>query len=136
LECTEQILRDACGDSGTGLAEFNGEASHARPLVNFPTTTAISRLASSLKGVSPRKMRQESPDLTCHYWRYGRGPASPGPPAASITVLRQYTEQRTTPPDTSQGPSALTTGLKAGALADNLVAVPNGGSARWGRWEG
>ena len=97
MECTQQILRDACGDSGTELAEFNGEANHARPVVNFSPTTAISRLASSLKGVSSRRMRQVSPDLTRHYWRYGRGPASPGPPAASITVLRQYIEQQDHP---------------------------------------
>ncbi len=79
------------------MAEFNGEANHARPLVNFPPTTAISPLASSLKGISSRRMREESPDLTRHDWRYGRGPASLGPPAAFITVPRQYTEQQDHP---------------------------------------
>ena len=93
------------------------------PLVNFPPTAAISRLASSLTGVSSPRMRQESPDLTRHYWRYGRGllrrvrRRHPSPSCGSTS------SSRTALPDTSQGTSALTTGLKAGALADNLVAA-------------
>jgi putative transposase len=101
LECMEQILRDVCGDFGTELAEFNGEANHVRLLVNFPPTTAISRLASSLKGVSSRRMRQEFPDLACHYWRAKRlwsGSCFAGSAGgAPITVLRQYIGQQDRP---------------------------------------
>jgi putative transposase len=41
-------------------------------LVNFPPTVAISRLASSLMGVSSRRLRQEFPDPCRHYWRAWR----------------------------------------------------------------
>jgi hypothetical protein len=41
---------------------------------------------------------------------------------APISVLRRYIEQQD-PPDPAGGQSAITTGLKAGALADILVAA-------------
>ena len=53
-------MRDACADSGTGLTEFNGETSHVHLLVNFPPKVARSRLASSRKEVSSRRMKQVS----------------------------------------------------------------------------
>jgi putative transposase len=90
--------RDACADSGTGLTDFNGESSHVHLLVSFPPEVALSRLASSLKGVSSRRMRQEFPGLARRYWRANRlwsglyfsGSAGGAP----ISVLRQYTEQQ------------------------------------------
>jgi putative transposase len=45
-------MRDVCAAFGTGLTGFDGEPSHVRPLVSFPPQVALSRLASSLKGVS------------------------------------------------------------------------------------
>ena len=62
---------------------------------------ALSRLASSLKGVSSRRMRQESPALARPYWRTNRlwsgwyfaGSAGGAP----ISVLRQYIEQQNRP---------------------------------------
>jgi putative transposase len=60
-ERLEQIMRDACADSGTGLTDFNGEPSHVHLLVSFPPKAALSRLVNSLKGVPSRRMRQESP---------------------------------------------------------------------------
>lgn len=54
-------MRDACVDSGTELAEFNGEPSHVHLLASFPPTVALSRLVNSLKSMSSRRMRQESP---------------------------------------------------------------------------
>jgi putative transposase len=59
LERLEEIMRDLRPDSGAGLAEFSGEASHVHLLVNFPLKVALSRLVNSLKGVSSRRMRQE-----------------------------------------------------------------------------
>ena len=63
LERMEEIMRDVCADFGTELREFNGEANHVHLLVNFPPTTALSKLVNSLKGVSSRRMRQEFPEL-------------------------------------------------------------------------
>jgi REP element-mobilizing transposase RayT len=69
LERLEQIMRDACADSGTELAEVNGEPGHVHLLVSFPPEVALSRLASSLKGVSSRRLRQEFPALARRRWR-------------------------------------------------------------------
>ena len=100
-DCMEQIMRDVRADSGTGLAEFNGEPERVHLLVNVPPTVAISRLARSLNGVSSRRLRQEFPGLRQYYWRarrlwsgsYFAGPAGGAP----ISVLRQYIEQQDPP---------------------------------------
>ena len=97
----EEIMRAVCADFETGLAEFNGEANHVHLLVNFPPKVALSKLVNSLKGVSSRRMRQEFPDLTRHYWRANRlwsasyFAGSVG--GAPISVLRQYIEQQDRP---------------------------------------
>jgi putative transposase len=101
LERLEEIMRDVCADFETGLAEFNGESNHARLLVNFPPKVALSRLASSLKGVSFRRIRQEFPDPARHYRRANRlwsgsyfaGSAGGAP----ISVLRQDIEHQNRP---------------------------------------
>ena len=95
-------MRDVYADSGAEPAEFSGEPGHARPLVHFPPTAPISRLASTLTGVSSRRPRQELPDLRRHYRRarrlrpgsYFAGSAGGAP----TSVLRQYTEQQDRPP--------------------------------------
>jgi putative transposase len=101
LERLEQIMRDACADSGTGLTEVNGEPGHVHLPASFPPEVALSRLASSLKGVSSRRLRQEFPALARHYWRANRlwsgsyfaGSAGGAP----ISVLHHYIEQQNRP---------------------------------------
>jgi len=101
LERREEIIRDVGTDFETGLAEFNGEANHVRLPVHFPANTALSRLVHSLKGVSSRRMRQESPDLRRHYWRANRlwsgsyFAVSVG--GAPISLPRKYIEQQDRP---------------------------------------
>ena len=56
-------MRDVCTDFETDLAGFNGKANHVHLLVNFPPKVALSELASLLKGVSSRRIRQAFPDL-------------------------------------------------------------------------
>jgi len=81
---------------------------HARiPARNWPGSTAR-RTAS--RAVSSRRLRQEFPDLARPYWRASR--LWPGP------VHRIAAPPRLT----GSCPPAFTTGLKAGALADNPVA--------------
>jgi putative transposase len=88
-------------DSGTELKEFNGEANHAHLPVSSPSKAAPSKLASPLKGVSSRRMRQEFPDLRRRYWRahrlrsgsYFAGSAGGQP----LTGLRQHIEQQNRP---------------------------------------
>lgn len=75
-------------------------AGHVRLLVNFPPRKPPCRGWStrSRVGVSSRRMRQEFPDLRCHYWRAERlwsascfaGSAGGAP----ITVLCRYIEQQ------------------------------------------
>ena len=58
---------------------------------------------------------------------YGPDRTSPTRPAERPSRSCASTpSSRTRPPDTSRGPSAYTTGLKAGALADILVAPEEG----------
>ena len=95
-------------------------------LVNVPPTVAISRLARSLNGVSspqaaagiPRPATVLPAGETAVVRSYFAGRAGGAP----ISVLRRYIEQQD-PPDPAGGQSAITTGLKAGALADILVAT-------------
>jgi putative transposase len=94
-------MRKVCAGVGAEPREFNGEASHVHPRVNFPPKVALSKLVNSLKGVSSRRMRPEFRDLTRHYWQANRlwsasyFARSAG--GASIPVLRQYIEQQDRP---------------------------------------
>jgi Transposase IS200 like len=75
-------------------------AQPARPL---PPTVALSRLVNSLKGVSSRRLRQEFPELTRHYWQAKRlwsGSYFAGSVGgAPLNVLRVYIEQQRRPHD-------------------------------------
>ena len=95
-------MRDACRDFECELADFNGEANHVHLLLRFPPKVALSRLASSLKEMSSRRVAAAVP-----------GPAQAllaDEPAvirlalrritaggAPITALRQYIEQQDRP---------------------------------------
>jgi putative transposase len=97
----EEIMRAVCADFETELAEFNGEHNHVHLLVHFPPKVALSKLVNSLKGVSSRRLRQESPELTTHYYRanklwsgsYFAGSVGGAP----LSLLRQYIEQQNRP---------------------------------------
>jgi putative transposase len=101
LERLEEIMRDARADFECELRELNGKGNHAHLLVNVPPKTALSRLVSSLKGVSSCRMRQELPDLGRHYCRANRlwsasyfaGSAG----GATIAALRHSIEQQNQP---------------------------------------
>src|SRR5260370_24236671 len=119
-------MRDVRAASSTELTQFNGQASHVHLLVTFPPTAAISRQASSQRRLLPQAapgvprvaaalLASETPLVRLLLRRpRGRcahlGPA-PAHRAAEPAVL------------TGSRPSAFTTGLKAGALADSLVAA-------------
>lgn len=118
--------------------EFNGESDHVHLLAHFPSKVAVSKLVNSLKGVSSRRLRQESPELERRYWterpyraavvglvprRQRRG--------APLGAVRQYIEGQQQPSwargPSSAGPRAgnrpeLTTDLKTGAPSGKPVA--------------
>ena len=97
----EQIMRDVCAGFEAELVEFNGENNHVHLLVNFPPKVAVARLVNSLKGVSSRRMRQEFPDLSAHYYRatklwsgsYFAGSVGGAP----LSTVHQYIEQQNRP---------------------------------------
>jgi putative transposase len=97
----EQIMRDVCNDFEVELAEFNGGNDHVHLLVNFPPKVALSKLVNSLKGVSSRRMRQEFPELSRHYYQANRlwsgsyfaGSAGGAP----LSIVHQYIEQQNRP---------------------------------------
>ncbi|MEV1249196.1 IS200/IS605 family transposase [Nonomuraea sp. NPDC049750] len=97
----EEIMRDVCADFATELREFNGGHDHVHLLVNFPPKIAPSKLVNSLKGVSSRRMRQEFPDLSAHYYRatklwsgsYFAGSVGGAP----LSTVHQYIEQQNRP---------------------------------------
>ena len=94
-------MRAVCADFETELVEFNGENNHVHLLVNFPPKVALSKLVNSLKAVSSRRMRQEFPDLTRHYYRANRlwsGSYFAGSVGgAPLSVVRQYIQQQNRP---------------------------------------
>ena len=98
-------MRTPCGRSAPAsareLREFNREASHVHLPVNSPPEVALPKLVNSPKGVSSRRIRQEFPDLTRHYWQANRlwsasyFARSAG--GAPIPVPRQDIEQQDRP---------------------------------------
>lgn len=54
-------MRDVCESFGAELREFNGEGDHVHLLVHYPPKVALSELVNSLKGVSSRYLRAQSP---------------------------------------------------------------------------
>ena len=80
----EAIMHDLCDDFGVELIEFNGERDHVHLLVHYPPKVSISKLAGSLKGVSPACCAKNSTPTsahTCGETTSGHPPTSP--PAAA-----------------------------------------------------
>jgi REP-associated tyrosine transposase len=94
-------MRDVCADFRAALREFNGEPDHVHLLVNLPPTMTISRLGNSRKGVPSRRLRQEFPEPSRHYWqatrRWSGSHVAGSVGGAPITVLRHYIEQQNRP---------------------------------------
>ena len=110
---------------GAGRVHRRGQP--RAPASELPPAVAIFRMVNSLNGVCSRRLRQEFPDLHRRYWRARRlwslhclaGPADGAPSRSRAST----SSSRTVLPEDGLGPSAFTTGLKAGALVDILVAA-------------
>ncbi len=108
LERMEQIMPDVCAESSR---EPTGEPGHVHLPVNLLPTAAISHLASSLKGVSSRRLRPQFPTCTGatggarRLWSGSYFAGSAG--GAPISALPQYTEQQGTSRLTRLGPGRL-----------------------------
>lgn len=55
------IFESVCKDFNAELVEMNGERDHVHLLVNYPPNVSVSKLVNSLKGVSSRLLRKQSP---------------------------------------------------------------------------
>ena len=100
LERLRIIFGAVCGDFEAELTQFNGEPDQVHLLVNYPPKVAVARLVNSLKGVSARRLRQERPDISRHYWHGGLWSASYFAASCGgvpISILRQYIESQRTP---------------------------------------
>lgn len=97
----EDIMRAVCRDFDTDLVEYNGQNNHVHLLVNFPPKLALSKLVNSLKLVSSRRTRQDSPYLERHYYQANRlrsGSYFAGSVGgAPSSIVRQYIEQQNGP---------------------------------------
>ncbi|MFE7857877.1 IS200/IS605 family transposase [Streptomyces sp. NPDC057403] len=97
----EEIMRKVCEDFEAELKEFKGERDHVHLLVHYPPKVAVSKLITSLKGVSARRIRQEftgriNRALTHgHLWSPSYFSASCG--GAPLVIVRQYIEQQKRP---------------------------------------
>ena len=129
-DCIVPIMRDVRADSRAGLAEFNGDPERVHLLVNLPPTVGDlpagqkpqRRVFPQAAAGIPRPATLLLAGETAKVRVARRRPAG----EAAISVLRQYTERQDPPARPQPGPSALTAGLKTGALADILVAPEEG----------
>jgi putative transposase len=97
----EEIMRAVCADVETDLGAFTGDRDHMHLPVTCPPKVALSRLVTSLTGMSSRRLRQEFPDLARHSWRANQlwsGSSFVGSVGgAPLAVPRPYIEQQARP---------------------------------------
>lgn len=97
----EQVTRKASADFEAGLREFNGEAGHVHPPVNYPPRVSVSALANNLKGVSARLLRSQYTGrvnrarTNGHSWSPSCLAASCG--GAPLSIITQYIERQRRP---------------------------------------
>jgi putative transposase len=108
LQRLEQIMRDVCADSGTGLTAFNGQSSHVHPLASFPPTATSSPGQQAPRAPRHAGCGQEfprlGPALLAAWTGYGPGRTSPDRPAPRSASCTSTSNSRTSPPDLSSGP--------------------------------
>ncbi|MGW7519886.1 IS200/IS605 family transposase [Streptomyces sp. NPDC054796] len=97
----EEIMRKVCDDFETDLIEFNGEEDHVHLLVHYPPKVALSNLVNSLKGVSSRRLRQESTgrvNQAVPHGRFWSGSYFAGScGGAPLQVVKDYIENQKRP---------------------------------------
>ncbi|MBR7674585.1 IS200/IS605 family transposase [Streptomyces daliensis] len=97
----EEIMRKVCDDFEADLTEFNGGEDHVHLLVHYPPKVALSNLVNSLKGVSSRRLRQESTgrvDPAVLHGRFWSGSYFAGSCGeAPLQVVKDYIENQKRP---------------------------------------
>ncbi len=59
------IFTSLCKDFESELIEFNGEDDHLHLVINYPAKLAVSKLVTSLKGVSSHLIRKKNHPTIC-----------------------------------------------------------------------
>lgn len=97
-----EVFASVCEDFEAELEEFNGETDHVHLLVRYPPQVSLSKLINSLKGVSSRRLKTLHPEIRKHYWGsalWSRSYFAGSVDGAPLSVLRQYIEQQSAPPN-------------------------------------
>lgn len=100
LDELKNIFSSVCTDFETELIEFDGEGDHVHLLVNYPPKLALSKLVSSLKGVSSRLLRKQFKTVEAYYWQgvlWSPSYFASSCGGASIDTLKQYIREQQTP---------------------------------------
>lgn len=100
IERLRRIFSKVCADFSAQLIEVDGEDDHVHLLLEYPPQVSVSTLVNSLKGVSSRMLRKESPDLRRRYWKgvlWSPSYFAASCGGAPISIVRQYIEQQKTP---------------------------------------
>jgi putative transposase len=70
IEGLSGIFHSVCTDFEAKLVELSGEKDHVHLLINYPTKVSVSRLVTSLKGVSSRLIRKKNyPSIAQALWK-------------------------------------------------------------------
>ena len=100
LNRLKEIFAMVCNDFEAQLVEFDGEDDHIHLLVNYPAKVSVSSLVNSLKGVSSRLLRRDSPELSSRYWQgvlWSPSYFAASCDGAPISIIKQYIQQQKTP---------------------------------------
>lgn len=101
LVVLEQILDKVCNDFEAELVDFNGEEDHAHLVLSYPPKHSISANVNSLKGVSSRRLKEQSPEIES-FWSVAKSKNSLWSPSyfsssvggAPIEVLKRYIQEQ------------------------------------------
>lgn len=100
LDDMRGVLASVCADFDAQLVEMDGEDDHVHLLVNYPPKIPLTKLVTSLKGVSSRRLRQMHPALRRRYWKgvlWSPSYFAASCGGAPISIIRQYIERQRTP---------------------------------------
>lgn len=92
------IFADVADDFEAALRECDGEHDHVHLLIEYPPKVSVSKLVNSLKGVSSRLLRKESPHMRTHrnhLWSPSYFAASCG--GAPLEIIKTYIQNQQTP---------------------------------------
>ena len=92
-----ELIRRICGESEVDIVTGNVRKDHIHLLLSYPPQLCISRLVQKLKGVTSRKMLQESPRLKKEYYghsMWSRGYFAVSTGSVTEEIIAEYIKQQ------------------------------------------